>query len=314
MTTHSLSFDTGAVLESVRRRRPVVHCLTNAVTMGRVADALAALGALPVMASAAEEAADMVERSQALLLNLGTPTPDRWTAARSAGTRAQAQGIPVIVDPVGCGATPWRTEQARGLLAVTGAGVIRGNAPEVASLARLGPLAGVTLRGVAASETAIQDTTGPQDEGRGDDGCARDQVADQLAQLAQLASQRLRSTVLITGRTNVVSDGRTILYHATGVAALERLVGAGDVLTAVIAACRAVEPNDLAGAWAGLCLFSSAARSAAACAAGPGSFWPQLLDALSELAPDRVAADERTADRPAAMPAAVPMPGTSSQP
>lgn len=256
------------VLEKVRVVRPVVHCLTNAVTIGRVADALAALGARPVMASAEEEAADMVGHARALLLNLGTPSAKRWEACRLAGATARARGVPVVVDPVGCGATPWRTEQARLLMRhLRAADVVRGNVPEVAALAGIAEQDVAHQRGIAADETMDPQAAEPR-----------------LARLAEAAARSLGGVVVVTGRTNALSDGRRVTLHTTGVPLLSRVIGAGDVLSALIAACAAVEADRFGSGHAGLALFTAAAREAAA-AGGAGSFWPRFVDSLSLLTP-----------------------------
>lgn len=266
--------DATAVLELVRERRPLVHCLTNTVTMGRVADALAALGALPVMASAPEEAADMAEHAQALVLNLGTPTPERWQACRAAGLRARERGVPTVLDPVGCGATPWRTREARALARKILPVVVRGNVPEVAALAGL-EAPGATLRGVTA------------EGGSGD--------AHENRRLAREASRALGGSVIVlTGRAmGVVADGARSICRPTGVPLLARVVGAGDVLTAVVAACCAVGAGGgrFAASQAGLALFEAAAGQASRAAQGPGGFWPHFLDALHGLEPAELAGE-----------------------
>ncbi len=258
----------GEILGAVRARRPLVHCLTNDVTVGRVADALAALGALPVMASAEEEAAEMVEQAQALLLNLGTPRPERWRACASAGARATSLHLPVVLDPVGCGATAWRTTQARALVRRVRPDVVRGNVPEMAALAGLeAPRA--RLRGVAVEDA--------------DGSCG------EAEQVARLASGRLGCVVLATGRTDVLAHGSRAERWPADVALLRGVVGAGDVLAAAIAACRAVEPESWSAARAGRIIFTAAARLAAARADGPGTFWPAWLDAASSLQPASIA-------------------------
>ena len=269
------------VAELIRTRRPLVHCLTNDVTVGRVADALTAMGALPVMASAPEEAADMAAHAQALVLNLGTPSAARWRSARGAGQRATAQGIPIVLDPVGCGATPWRTQQARDLVAAVPPALIRGNAPEVAALAGMPPPQAQTLRGVTAVDN------GPSDSEH-----------DGAVTLATATARALRTVVLVTGRHDVLADADRVAVQHTGVPALARVVGGGDVLTAICAACMAVERDVFAAAQTGLALFASAARRAAESAHGPGTLWPALLDALAEITPADIARVDVTMPAP----------------
>ncbi len=260
-------------LRAIRERRPLVHCITNDVTVGRVADALAALGALPVMASAEEEAAEMAEQAQALLLNLGTPRAERWRAAAAAGERARAAHVPVVLDPVGCGATTWRTEEARRLAEHVGPSLVRGNLPEVAALAEV-RLARARLRGISVDP----DAPGVDE--------------DEASRLAVAAADRLGCTVLVTGPVDWLSDGRRTERFAGDAPSLARLVGAGDVLAAVLAACCAVEPDAFAAARAGVRLFASLAREVGRRSSGPGTFWPTWMDAAAALEPEalRVAA------------------------
>lgn len=249
------------ILAEIRRRRPLVHCLTNAVTIGRVADALAALGAVPVMASAPEELADMVDQAQALVLNLGTPRTERFVAARSAAERARAHRIPVVLDPVGCGATAWRTGKTVSLLQRIHPQVIRGNAPEIAVLA--GSTAVGRLRGVTA-----------------------DRCGQVSGDVARYAGRTLGAVMVVTGDPDVVSDGERCSTFAADVGVLARVVGAGDVLTAIVGACCAVEGDAFVAACAALDLFGVAARHAAHLGAGPGTFWPRLVDCLGVVDPN----------------------------
>ena len=256
------------VVSAVRRRLPLVHCLTNTVTVGRVADALAAFGALPVMASAPEEAADMVEHAQALVLNLGTPDESRWRAAEGAAQRARERGIPIVLDPVGCGATAWRTERGRQLAHLARVNVVRGNSPEIAALAG-SSTPRTTLRGVTAQARS---------DGSGDEAAAEEE------RVALAAATALGTTAVVTGPVDVLSDGRRILRHTSGSPVLAQVVGAGDVLSALVGACLAVEDDGIAAAWAALALFAASARSAEAASEGPGSFWPALIDRLASVA------------------------------
>lgn len=285
--THSVPDPSHARLwAAVGERRPLVHCLTNAVTVGRVADALAAFGALPVMASALEEAADMVRHAQALVLNLGTPSPDRWAAALSAGARARELGVPIVLDPVGCGATPWRTDQCRRLVAHVHPDIVRGNAPELAALAGLPAPPGVLLRGVTARFTSAERAVSEIIAGS----------SEEYLRFACAVSAALgHCTVLAVGPVQALSDGHRTTHCVGQAAPLEGLVGTGDVLTALIAACRAVEPDSFQAAQAALTLFASAADEAGASSrVAPGMFWPHFMDALAYLgatatdSPDRV--------------------------
>ncbi|HQJ09286.1 MAG TPA: hydroxyethylthiazole kinase, partial [Deltaproteobacteria bacterium] len=121
-------------IESIRKTSPVVHNITNYVVMNSTANALLAIGASPVMAHAAEEVADMVNIASALVINIGTLSRDWVNSMFKAADQAAKRGIPVILDPVGAGATGYRTETAREFLKAVRPAIVRGNASEIMAL------------------------------------------------------------------------------------------------------------------------------------------------------------------------------------
>src|SRR6476661_4636586 len=129
-----MTLSPGTTLRELRERRPLVHQITNVVVMNETANATLALGALPVMAHAPQEVEEMASAASALVLNIGTLS-DEWIEAMiAAGLAANAAGVPVVLDPVGAGATEYRTDTCRRLLDEVGVTVLRGNAGEVATL------------------------------------------------------------------------------------------------------------------------------------------------------------------------------------
>src|SRR6058998_2919738 len=130
----AMSISPGATLRELRERKPLVHQITNYVVMNETANATLALGALPVMAHAREEVEEMVGLASALVLNIGTLSEDWIDAMLLAGRAASRRGIPVVLDPVGAGATAYRTDTARRILDEVGVTVLRGNPGEVATL------------------------------------------------------------------------------------------------------------------------------------------------------------------------------------
>src|ERR671931_826983 len=129
-----MRLQTGADLRAIREGKPLVHQITNYVVMNETANATLALGALPVMAHAREEVEEMVALAGALVLNIGTLSPHWVEAMLLAGKAANARGTPVVLDPVGAGATRYRTEAAKHILDEVEVTVLRGNAGEVATL------------------------------------------------------------------------------------------------------------------------------------------------------------------------------------
>src|SRR5689334_5587761 len=121
-------------LREIRARKPLVHQITNYVVMNETANATLALGALPVMAHAREEVEEMVALAGALVLNIGTLSPHWVDAMLLAGKAANGAGVPVVLDPVGAGATRYRTDTAKRILSEVGVTVLRGNQGEIATL------------------------------------------------------------------------------------------------------------------------------------------------------------------------------------
>ncbi len=143
-------------LAAIRERRPLVHSITNFVVMNETANAVLCIGGLPIMSHAAEEVEEMVSMANALVLNIGTLTPDWIDAMELAGKRANKENIPVILDPVGAGATKFRTQSSLRLLDKVKVSIVRGNAAEVGTLAGVsGEIRGVESIGVSASNEEI---------------------------------------------------------------------------------------------------------------------------------------------------------------
>ncbi|HID87221.1 MAG TPA: hydroxyethylthiazole kinase [Anaerolineae bacterium] len=254
------------LLERVRSQRPLLHHLTTGVTINDVANVTLAVGALPVMAYALEEVTAMAEAADALVLNLGTPTRERLEAMVAAGHRANERGIPVVLDPVGVGATPFRTDAAQRLLAELEVAIVRGNAGEIGTLAGMGG----RIRGVEAVEGG----------------------ADPVATTIALA-QAQGTVVALTGARDIVADGRRVMAVDNGHPLLKAITGAGCMATTVVAAFAAVEPDRLLATAGGLVCFGLAAELAAAEAKGPGSFKVALFDALHSLSAEEVRAGAR---------------------
>src|SRR5438309_11064030 len=147
-----MAISAGKTLGELRERRPLVHQITNYVVMNETANATLAVGALPVMAHAREEVEEMVGLASALVLNIGTLSPAWVEAMVLAGKAANARGIPVVLDPVGAGATTYRTETAKRILDEVEVTVVRGNQGEIATLVG----AQAEVRGVESMATGLE--------------------------------------------------------------------------------------------------------------------------------------------------------------
>ncbi|WP_144714405.1 hydroxyethylthiazole kinase [Curtobacterium pusillum] len=258
---------TATLLESVRSRGPLVHCITNTVVQNVTANVLLALGASAAMVDVATEAGPFARVADALLVNTGTPHAEPRAASLEAATAAVDAGTPWVLDPVAVGSLPVRTALARDLLAL-GPTVLRGNPSEV--LAVLGASAGG--RGVDSTVAA-------------DD--ARDAAVDAVSGTA--AGRRV-AAIAVSGPVDLlVAPGIGVVRVANGTELLTRITGGGCALGAVVAAFTAVSPEDPgAAAVAATAVHTIAAELAARDAGGPGTFQPLFLDRLASLSPEDV--------------------------
>ncbi|WLR54174.1 hydroxyethylthiazole kinase [Mesobacillus subterraneus] len=243
------------LLDRVRRENPLVHNITNVVVTNFTANGLLALGASPVMAYAQEEVADIATVAGSLVINIGTLTPEVVESMLIAGKAANEHGVPVILDPVGAGATQYRTETARRLMEELEIAIIRGNASEIANVA------GETwsIRGVDAGESS------------GD-----------VFELAVSAAKKLKTVVVLTGKNDIITNGHIAYFVHNGHQMLTKVTGTGCLLTSAIGAFTAVEKNLLKAATAAVAIYGVASEIAADnCASqGPGSFQIEFLNWL----------------------------------
>jgi hydroxyethylthiazole kinase len=246
----------GRSLALLRERKPLVHQITNYVVMNETANATLALGALPVMAHAPEEVDEMVRLAGALVLNIGTLSNHWIEAMLDAGGAANAAGVPVVLDPVGAGATAYRTDTARRILDEVDIAVLRGNAGEVA-----------TLVGVAAEVRGVESVGGVGDHG----------------ELAREAARSLGVVASVTGPVDHVSDGERVAAVANGHPLLASITGTGCMSSAITGCFLTVAASPFDAAVEALVAFGVAGEDAARDAKGPGSFHVNLYDALAAL-------------------------------
>ena len=241
------------VLDELRRKGPLVHCMTNIVVAGFTANVLLAVGASPAMVENSEESAEFAQVADAVLVNLGTLSPDKVTAMRAAVAAAGRAGTPWVLDPVAVGALAYRTRFAAELV-TGGPAVVRGNASEILSLAGATGSAG---RGVDSTTTSAQ-------------------ALEQASGLAR----RMGTTVAVSGAVDYLCDGTHVLEVHSGHEMMTRVTGVGCALGALVAACCAVESTPIIAAGAATTILTVAAEVAVTRSTGPGSFAVALLDAL----------------------------------
>jgi hydroxyethylthiazole kinase len=248
-------------LSQVRRQSPLVHNITNYVVMNNTANALLAVGASPVMAHALPEVPEMTRLSGALVLNIGTLN-DEWIAAMSAALEtAKAATKPVVLDPVGAGATSYRTEQVQRLLAIHPPTLLRGNASEVMALVDARRLTkGVDSQD--ASEAALA--------------------------AAQALHAQYGCVVCISGNPDLIVGGENLLKVFNGHPLMTRVTGLGCTASALCGAFLAVTAEPTMAVAAAMAALGLAGERAEAQAQGPGSLQLHLLDQLYQLTPDDV--------------------------
>ncbi len=256
-------------LTKLRETRPLIHNITNFVVMNFTANILLAAGASPVMAHAENEVEEMVGFAKALVLNIGTLTDDWVDAMVKAGKKATSLGVPIILDPVGAGATALRTNAAKRILSETKVSVVRGNASEILALAG----AQTNTKGVDAADSVDQATV----------------------QAIRLATE-LGVPVAITGPQDLITDGKRVIRVNNGHALMSCITGTGCGATAIIGAFSGVDPDPVSAAATALAYYGLAGQRAAVDANGPGSFMIRFLDALYNLTPEELERDAQISE------------------
>ncbi|RYL88961.1 hydroxyethylthiazole kinase [Sporolactobacillus sp. THM7-4] len=254
------SSDLYQIFQKINDKHPMIHHITNTVTINDCANATLAVGGRPVMADSPEETAEMASLASALVINIGTLNEQTIAAMKAAGKSANEHHVPVIFDPVGAGATAYRKKTAMDLLSAFHADIICGNMSEIKVLAGL------------------------EARGRGVDSGDSMENADRLA--SELA-ERLGSIIAITGAVDVVSDGkRTVKLH-NGDRKLADVTGTGCMTNSLIASYAGTANDSFKAAVGGIITMGLSGEKAACLlkeTEGIGSFKVRLFDAFSTLA------------------------------
>lgn len=245
-----------ADLRAVRERAPLVHNVTNFVVMQQTANALLALGASPIMAHAEAELDELIAYAGALVLNIGT-LDEQWIRAMDrALAAARGRALPVVLDPVGAGASRLRTDTAMRLLGSGGVTILRANASEILALAG------------AAGATKGVDSTHSSDAAR---------------EAALGLSARYGCTVVVSGVIDYCLDRTREVRVHNGVAMMARITGMGCTASALCGAFCAVQPDALRAAVDAMAVMGVAGELALAAARGPGTMAASFFDALHQL-------------------------------
>ena len=257
----------GACLDRVRERRPLIHCITNYVTANDVANLLLACGASPIMADEPEEVEEITARCAGLCLNLGTPSRRTIPSLMRAGVKAGELGSPVVLDPVGVGASTLRLRTAQDLMARVPFTVLRGNVSELRALA------------------------GGQEHTRGVDAGGADAVTEAELErgvaFAKGTARRTGTVVAVTGAIDLVSDGEQCVVIRNGRPEMGLVTGTGCQLSALTAACLAASPErPLEAAAAAVCAMGVAGELAWARMSpqdGNATYRDRIIDAVCRM-------------------------------
>lgn len=263
-----LLFEICQMLNDIRVTKPLVHHITNYVTVCDCANITLAIGASPIMADDLGEAADIAAISSALVLNIGTLNARTIESMLAAGTKANEAGVPVVLDPVGAGASTLRNRTTQTLLDRVRFRVIRGNMSEIRYIAGLG----ATVKGVDASEA---DFTG---DSRADAG------------IAKALAAKYDCVVAVTGATDIIAarDGAVCLEN--GHPMLSTVSGTGCMCSSLVGSFCGVAKNFHSAAAAGVLCMSIAGETAfeRAGGLGPGSFHAALFDEIAKINPETI--------------------------
>ena len=243
-------------LNIVRSKSPLIHNITNYVVMNNTANGLLAVGASPVMAHSLEEVAEMASIASALVINIGTLEPQWVEAMLIAGKTALAKNTPIVFDPVGAGATTYRTKVCKQIIEECKPSIIRGNASEIMALWN----ANVQTKGVDSTDSS-----------------------DSALDPAKALARQTGAVVVVSGQTDYITNGENTCTVENGHPMMARVTGMGCTSTAVVAAFAAVNGDMLEAATHGMAVMGIAGEIAAHKSSGNGSLQVNFLDELYNL-------------------------------
>ena len=257
MNTEHLKRD----LALVRAQSPLVHNITNYVAMNFSANALLAIGASPVMAHAVEEMDDMVSIASALVINIGTLDAEWVRGMLRAGRAAHRLGKPIVLDPVGAGATPYRTQTAWEIIRECQPTIIRGNASEIMALVN----SDIKSRGVDSSQSS-----------------------DDAVEAARQLAQSTGAVVVISGATDYITDGTRTETVTYGSPLMTRVTAMGCTASSMVGAFAGINPDPFEASLHAMMVMSICGERAAAMKAAPGSLLTNFVDTLYTITPEQL--------------------------
>ena len=249
------------LIDSLREKAPLIHCITNYVTANTVANGLLAAGASPVMADSPLDAEEITAKASAVLFNMGTLSKDRLKAMLISGQKAAETGKPIVLDPVGAGSAGNRLSSTIQLLRQYRFAAIRGNASEISALLSTSAVNMKTEKGVDSAETTLEDKI----------------------TLALKAAKRFSCTVMVTGSTDVIASGSRLALVSNGTPMMSRITGTGCLASGLVASYCACSSNSFIAAVTAASVIGAAAEISSQTAKGTGSLYVGMLDALTNI-------------------------------
>ena len=263
MKNEIVVIEVGKLLNGVRNKKPLVHNITNYVTVNDCANILLAIGASPIMADDIKEATDITKISSALVINIGTLNERTIESMIESGKKANELNIPVVFDPVGAGASDFRNATTKRIVEEVKISVLRGNMSEIKYISGLES----ATKGVDASESDIH-------------------IGNEKGiNIAKNLAEKLKCTVAITGVTDIISDGKRVAVLENGTKMLANVTGTGCMTTALVGAFCGAGSDYFIGAISGIISMGIAGEIAFEKAGqlGTGSFHIAIMDAISNL-------------------------------
>lgn len=253
-------------LNLIRKQSPLIHNITNYVVMNNTANALLAIGASPVMAHSVDEVEEMVSIASSLVINIGTLDAAWVEAMLIAGKKALQKSTPVVFDPVGAGATTYRSKVCKQIIEECKPSIIRGNASEI-----------IALLNTEAQTKGVDSTN----------------TSDAALNSAKALASLTNSVVVISGESDYITNGTVVETVKNGHPMMEKVTGMGCTATSIVAAFAAVNNNQLEAATHAMSVMSIAGEIAAAISKGNGSLQVNFLDTLFNIDEDMISKNIR---------------------
>lgn len=286
----------GKMLENLREKAPLIHSITNPVTVNQCANMLLACGASPIMADDPMEAAQITGISNGLVLNMGTLSQRTIPSMMASGKQAGQLGLPIVLDPVGVAASDFRMKTARMFLEKLPLSVIRGNLSEIRALGEFsrGPAGVDSLVKLSHEPAGVDDLVKPSHEPAGVDALAADRITEEnlpeILDFARDFSRRTNTVSVITGAIDLVTDGEQTYCIRNGHPLMRKVTGTGCQLSALTGAFVAANPGHILEAAAAAVTTMGLAGEIAFKRLGPGegnmTYGNYIIDAVCHLTPE----------------------------